>query len=1372
MFSTEENYYDPLNPSIKGSGNVRASHTSGVQGSDTAGDYRFMQNMQKLDDDINRSQDLIDLLGDKSARERFYREQRKEFFVPKDSELRRRRNFVLSNNAVDDAIESYYSDTVYPLYRSESDAAKKRGEEEYVKYISVPGANQHAAMGAMHRATDPVKVAERTMEGLDNKVLDSVAGPYARYARLSPEGYRDSVLKPALHNRVMDEMVEENTPKSSVEYVARSAYDNSLAGKMMDFSQSAYSGTKNWRSLNDASLANYDSSRLEDFAANVGALAGDSFLFYGIGGAASKVVGGATSLVRNRLANSILSKGAANGVTADAAHGMARKYIVDNIGARIAQSSATQALTLGTYDAANSVYNDLVHGDDVDVSSAASSFAHGAGTGTLLGVVGTPLRTISQGLTGARRMAASAGVLSAESAVFTLGTEIEKASSGIEVEPIDLLQDFGESAATLLSMRMLHWRPSGAGEKLNSMGRLKHELRFTPAEAREIADAGVDPAILLDAIESSLKTGSNVDAVKSSYLKMMSGGELSAATRAKLLYIVENKLTSTPPLPVGYTIRKLTNGGYMATTYNVNGGRIESKEFSDRGELDAYVKSASSGIKRNRITAYENMIARNYDSQSFFRQAGFYAKEKGIAVDVISETMYKKANKEPLSDAENTIVDEIFQRSGYASDNLADMLNEMRSEAERVHNLDAGSLVSAMDKPYYRQTKSEAAAIHDYELLLRDEARRLLGKDVQKRSLQPSSFEQQSPGTYKHTISRQHELQSEVERLGRNLGVNFNIIYSDTEIPRNHPEYNDIMHSAGWYDARNNTLNINLSKLPDLQSVRDTVIHETVGHYGLQKVFGRYYIDFLNEVYERSSADVKARIDTLGRENNYGVHRAVDEYMAQIAEQGVRTAEQRSLMSRFKYFVKDMFNRMNIFRNNDGELSEQKLNEIIERHYLAMRRGRNPEQYRNEVFRDFETAGYKNVNSSFDYYTDAASAPEKYYVNNRTVRNVFNNSNHYRFIGEKGMRNMAAQGDTYLSKRLEEAQKLLRQKANPHYIKYKTGWEVGADGAWRFEIADDIKVKDYLTKLLKYTDERFYDSYLNIKDKHPEERTALENRLFNHILYRRYPLDDAARLQDIVKDNMFFSAYPELQDMPVRFEKLNGPLCQYNPQNGELMVDMRAFSEPSFGSELAVQMQRIIQDYEDFSRGYNMARLASEDEAHNYEKGLMMSDMLKNYDRRSDFVSRYGDSRFEHDFGVPYNEFRKRYPTLDEYVVGSNRGDGKISLQGNVELRNVARRYDWSDTKRQATTAEHSEDYPRSMQLPSRNFEDVLTPWCGPVDVLYEVLRRYEGSGEVLPPRHVTQPTPMQRLEMEDMLGQMEKDVYRNYYRSLKNKKK
>jgi hypothetical protein len=69
----------------------------------------------------------------------------------------------------------------------------------------------------------------------------------------------------------------------------------------------------------------------------------------------------------------------------------------------------------------------------------------------------------------------------------------------------------------------------------------------------------------------------------------------------------------------------------------------------------------------------------------------------------------------------------------------------------------------------------------------------------------------------------------------------------------------------------------------------------------------------------------------------------------------------------------------------------------------------------------------------------------------------------YRFVGEKGARNMAhydglENGDVDL----REAVELERQGYSPTEIKRSTGWEPGADGKWRKEMTDNrLELKDY-----------------------------------------------------------------------------------------------------------------------------------------------------------------------------------------------------------------------------------------------------------------------------------------------------------------------
>ena len=240
-------------------------------------------------------------------------------------------------------------------------------------------------------------------------------------------------------------------------------------------------------------LDSYNAGRTENFLAGIGSLMVDAPVFSLLGLGSSSVVGKATSLATRRVASRVLAGRVGSGVTPQYATKIAERAITNRLSTRILQSAFSQGFTLGNYDLANSVANDILYSSNVDLGRAASAFGGGFATGGTLGVVGTPLRHAARGLTGGRRLAASTGILSAESAVFTASGEASKMLNGVDIEPIDLLYDFGESVATLGVMKATHWRPRGAGMKLDANGRLRPEYRLSRSEQAELRQLNVNP---------------------------------------------------------------------------------------------------------------------------------------------------------------------------------------------------------------------------------------------------------------------------------------------------------------------------------------------------------------------------------------------------------------------------------------------------------------------------------------------------------------------------------------------------------------------------------------------------------------------------------------------------------------------------------------------------------------------------------------------------------------------------------------------------------------------------------------------------------------------------------------------------------------
>lgn len=981
-----------------------------------------------------------------------YKNSFANYLMPEYTPQRAKSIYALSQNALDDVVGTYYNSTLKGPFDRNRATSRARGEDAYMRYISVPGADPVQAQNAMMREYDPQKIIDQTMNEVNDEELLRVVTPLARYSGMEPREYVNSFVKPSLRDRLMNEFVLENTPRSSGEYIFRSALDNSLTGMLANIGMNSQLGSNTHSTFARAGLNNYNASRTENLIAGVGSLLVDAPVFGAFGMGAGSLAGKATSMATKRVAARVLAGRVGSGMTQQYATKIAERAIMNRLSTKILQSSFTQGMTLGTYDLANSVASDILYNSNVDFGRAAGAFGRGFATGGALGVVGTPLRNAARGLTGGRRLAASAGVLSAESAVFTASTEASKMLAGVEIEPIDLLYDFGESAATLGIMKMTHWRPLGGEVKLDGNGRLRPEYRLTRSEQAELRELNINPEEFMSSIERELNLpsygggSSDVNVIKENYLRLMSSDNLSASTRAKLLFVVENKLTSTPPVAFDYTVEQRDNNKWYVTTYDAEGRKIECNEFDHSGNAKNYFLVERSNIRRNRIAAYEQELTSGVESQNFLRQAGLYAQEKGISVDEMSEILYRRAQGEQLGERETGIVNDILARSAYDETGMVQLLSNKRRELERKYSLPEGSLLDAVDKAFYRCSDAENRALDEYMAFVQDEVTSLkvgtngvrsqilteMGRNSEYRGLSNEEVRNNELATYRAnnnveqgpysttgnshssmsqttdgTTSRQTgagrgiipvepiripetdsefvwnyygnrttpaELENYREyatRLAERYGHEISFISDEREIPRPQAddvdavtEYNNQLRALGW--VNNGKVYLNLPNLKSVEDVERTVVHEIVGHSGFSKLFGNHLNNFLEEVYSRASGDVLRGINEMKwRYRGFDNYTVVEEYLARLAENTRPSAEERSLLRRFKDFIKGMLIRLNIYTGRNRRITEDELQFLIRQHGRYMQRRVSPGEYRGRLFGDFNSANYPEAT-----YTD------------------------------------------------------------------------------------------------------------------------------------------------------------------------------------------------------------------------------------------------------------------------------------------------------------------------------------------------------------------------------------------------------------------
>lgn len=936
-------------------------------------------------------------------------------------------------DVLDRALGGSFGENLKQRFAARRQESKKRSEKAYRDAVSVVGGDPVFASYRAMEADDAVKDIEETIAETDVAELARRVAPLAKYDGYRVDEYLKERVLPKMYDTLLDEVLEDERPKNSAEYILRSSLTNSLIGKVALFARDKMLGNSNQTMLQSEGLGSYKANRLEQFAGNVGSLLVDAPVFSLLGGGSGIIMGKVANKVTSKLAGRILTRKFGEGMTREAAKNMAERVVAKRLGFKMLQSAGTQGLTLGNYDAMNSIVDDMLYQNDIDAGKAAGSFAKGTLTGAALGVVGTPLREASKGLTGAKKLLASSGVLSAESAVFTAGTELEKLKNDVEIAPIDLVKDFGESAATLLVMRMTHWRPKGASLKLGANGKIKEKFALSSSERAELKELNVNPEQFIDAIEKELKLpsfgGERSRYIKDTYSSIMSNEALSASARAKLLFLVENKVTSTPPVPFDFTVRQREDSKWEITTVDEVGRTVSRNIFDHAGNAKSYLMVKAADFRRNRIALFEAELTDGLRSANFIRQAGLYAKSSGKDIEEISTAVYKKSAGHEMSAEEKKIVDDILVRSAYDEAGMVQMLYNVRRKIEKHHGLEKGTMLIDIHKPFFHLTKAQNNSLDEYEALLRDEVDRLKGGTDKRRSVrllkqgldsdyfgmsndevkadeiqkyydwvavrdadrvglhsepyapapprpiyippEDNSGYVWSYGEAKNTREDIERYKERAEAVAAKFGVKPHFIFDEREIERPDPEDYDAVARYNAQVVSSGWVNvgrvfINLPNAKNIEDVERTVLHEVVGHKGLMHVFGEHLNDFLEDVYRKASPEVLRGINRIKYQyRGFDNYTVMEEYLAYLAEGTGLTRQERSLYVRIKDYIRSLLIRMNIYTGSNRQISESELRDIMQRHCEYLQTKESPDDYRKDVFGSFN-ASYRDAKTYYD----------------------------------------------------------------------------------------------------------------------------------------------------------------------------------------------------------------------------------------------------------------------------------------------------------------------------------------------------------------------------------------------------------------------
>lgn len=131
----------------------------------------------------------------------------------------------------------------------------------------------------------------------------------------------------------------------------------------------------------------------------------------------------------------------------------------------------------------------------------------------------------------------------------------------------------------------------------------------------------------------------------------------------------------------------------------------------------------------------------------------------------------------------------------------------------------------------------------------------------------------------------------------------------------------DVKNGAtGWYDPTTHTVHVYLPNCADASEAERTVLHEKIGHEGMEVLLGgeNEVRKFANFVYRSVGKDVRGKIIDFANKydpdwkNPDRMNVGTQEYIAHLAEEGPKTAEDFSLWTKIKHYLIKVLKKLGV----------------------------------------------------------------------------------------------------------------------------------------------------------------------------------------------------------------------------------------------------------------------------------------------------------------------------------------------------------------------------------------------------------------------------------------------------------------------------
>lgn len=474
------------------------------------------------------------------------------------------------------------------------------------------------------------------------------------------------------------------------------------------------------------------------------------------------------------------------------------------------------------------------------------------------------------------------------------------------------------------------------------------------------------------------------------------------------------------------------------------------------------------------------------------------------------------------------------------------------------------------------------------------------------------------------------DLEEVATSMAEVLGEDVRVIHDAAEIEgRNESETNRMRGAKGWYDPKTGQVVVVLPNAESADDVEATILHEVVGHKGLQELVGKdQFGKFLDEVFEGANEAVRNGIVERSKRYGWNTRLATEEYIAELAEQGFKDLEARDLWNVIRNAFYNLLSRVKLALGWD--ISDRELRYMLWRTYqmkkgdglmgqakdIAMQEKLGVGNYEEARFRQGESAAPVKVAATYDalikkssYQTQEAlqdsmlslkkvmemimqaKGDAKYIEEIEGYQNAYMGENRVSSVNQA---EAAAYSRMALEPLVEEVSRLAKKAHHSYvtgYMMAKHGLERNRVMAFQKAVEADVDAHNKAVKESgegeELTASSLWDAYLNDTDRLRNEADYREGRITADVWHKT---DDEIRAR-------YAPSYAEYRERD--YAGLTGLLDRPD-------VDIQTLEEEAIEEVMKFEQENDVTDLWDLTNKATDAPLSKQ-----YEGGLMSRETLE-----------------------------------------------------------------------------------------------------------------------------------------------------------------